>query len=93
MQIMRDQLCTYQAKLLKTKISCKYTADHKTLMDLYNRILEISKINLPEVRNSSITKSIELLGGYLCSIIYFTPLQLYSLFKTINLAERTKILI
>ena len=62
-------------------------------MDLYSRIVGVSKINLPEVRNSSITKSIELLGGYLCSVTYFTPLQLYSLFKTINLAERTKTLI
>ena len=61
-------------------------------MELYNRILMVSRINLPEVRNATMMKSIELLGGYLCTLTYFTPLQLYTLFQTINLIDRTRIL-
>lgn len=38
-------------------------------------------------------KTIELLGGYLCTFSYFNTLQLYNLFKTLNAAERVKIMV
>jgi hypothetical protein len=62
-------------------------------MELYEKLQKISKLNLPEVGQSSATKTIELLSGYLCTLSFFTPLQLYELFQMTFLPEKLKLLI
>lgn len=96
----KHPLCMFQGKPWKIRTFStsdvtfvNNSADHKQLLEIYNKILTISRLNLPEVRHSSIIKSIELLGGYLCTLTYFSPLQLYSVFRITDLAKRTKILI
>ena len=47
-----------EGKTLKNENLLQVGSDHKTLLELYNKILAISRLNLPEVRHSSIIKSI-----------------------------------
>lgn len=62
--------------------------EYKALTELHAQLIEISRVNLPDIDFNSVTKSLELMGGYLCTMVYFTSLQLYQVFSTINMVSR-----
>lgn len=62
-------------------------------MEIYEKIYSITNINLPLFKETSKIRSIELLGGHLCTLSFLNVIQLYHIFSIVNVVERTKLLL
>lgn len=84
-------------RTIKVEPLSQISKDYEELLSLYERIRSISTVNLPDidVKNdkAAVSKVLELMTGYLCTLSFFSQDKLYTVFKTAPLAERIPLLL
>ena len=84
-------------RTIKVEPLTQISKEYEELLVLYEKIRAISTMNLPDidVKNdkAAVSKVLELMTGYLCTLSFFSQDRLYTIFKTAPLVERIPLLL